>query len=470
MLGSSIQADDHQPIAALSSARGPSGVAVVRLSGKDTHKLIIPLLKFKFLKDPSKMSFAKLYLCELVDCMTNKLGHEVIDEPLVVFFKGPSSYTGEDSAELHLHGGPYIVERTLRLLYGVGFRPAEAGEFTRRAFLNGKMDLTTAEGIKELASASSRQQWVAARALATGTLARKIETLRDSLMGAMAWLEARIDFPDEGETSEIEFEEVEKRVDDVKQALISLENTFNSGRIASTGLKVALFGEPNAGKSTLMNKLLGENRAIVTEIEGTTRDYLEEPCLIDGRLIRLIDTAGIRSSGKIDKVEKIGMKRSFEIASDADIVIYLCPFDSKTPESISHWIDEVGANDHIKLATKADLKTELKPSWLDDSFLELSCEQEVGISKLNKIICAKVDEQVDKIKDEVFITSPRHKAAISEAFKAVKKFYEVRDQGGYEEMLAFELQGAARSLQSIIGDVASDDILGVIFSSFCVGK
>ena len=124
-------------------------------------------------------------------------------------------------------------------------------------------------------------------------------------MGAMAWLEARIDFPDEGETSEIEFEEVEKRVDDVKQALISLENTFNSGRIASTGLKVALFGEPNAGKSTLMNKLLGENRAIVTEIEGTTRDYLEEPCLIDGRLIRLIDTAGIRSSGKIDKVEKL---------------------------------------------------------------------------------------------------------------------------------------------------------------------
>ena len=156
MLGSSIQADDHQPIAALSSARGSSGVAVVRLSGKDTHKLIFPLLKFKFLKDPSKMSFAKLYLCELVDCMTDKLSHEVIDEPLVVFFKGPSSYTGEDSAELHLHGGPYIVERTLRLLYGVGFRPAEAGEFTRRAFLNGKMDLTTAEGIKELASASSQ--------------------------------------------------------------------------------------------------------------------------------------------------------------------------------------------------------------------------------------------------------------------------------------------------------------------------
>jgi tRNA modification GTPase len=469
MTGSNIPADD-QPIAALSSARGASGVAIVRLSGINTHSLLYPLIKFKNPRKLENISFSKLYLCDLVDTLSDESRHEIIDEPMVVFFKGPRSYTGEDSAELHLHGGPYIVERTLRLLYKAGFRAAEAGEYTRRAFLNGKMDLTTAEGIKELASASSKQQWMAARSLATGTLANKIENLRDTLMGAMAWLEARIDFPDEGETSEIELREVEQRVGEVKKALTALEETFDSGRVATSGLKVALFGEPNAGKSTLMNKILGENRAIVTEIAGTTRDYLEEPCLINGRLIRLIDTAGVRSDDGIDKVEKIGIERSFEIAKESDIVLYLCPSDSKTPESVNQWIKEVGTTDFIKLATKSDLAKDSTPKWLDKDYLQISCEKDVGIDALNKIICDKVDDLLGKIKDDVFITSARHKEAISNAHAFIDKFYEVKSDGGYEEMLAFELQEAARCLQSVIGEVASDDILGVIFSSFCVGK
>lgn len=464
MTGSNIPTDD-QPIAALSSARGASGVAIVRLSGADTHTLLFPLLKFKRNRTLDDIEPAKLYLCDLIDSTSEE--KEIIDEPMVVFFKGPRSYTGEDSAELHLHGGPYIVERTLRLLYRIGFRAAEAGEYTRRAFLNGKMDLTTAEGIRELANAGSKQQWMAARSLATGKLASKIEELRDTVMGAMAWLEARIDFPDEGETSEIELKEVETRVGKVKDALNALEQTFDSGRVASSGLKVALFGEPNAGKSTLMNKLLGENRAIVTEIAGTTRDYLEEPCLISGRLIRLIDTAGVRE-GDIDKVEKIGIERSYEIAKEADIILYLCPSDTNSPESLDNWIKEVGNQDFFKLATKSDLNK--NPSWQDKTFLSVSCETDEGMDALRKLICDKVDDMLGKIKDEVFITSPRHKEAIRNARAFVDKFYQVKSEGGYEEMLAFELQETARSLQSIIGEVESDDILGVIFSSFCVGK
>lgn len=470
MMGSDITSADDEPIAALSSARGASGVAIIRVSGALSHSLLLPLIKFKSERPYEKIDFAKLYLCDLVDNISDPKNSEIIDEPMVVFFKGPRSYTGEDSAELHLHGGPYIVERTLKLLYRAGFRAAEAGEYTRRAFLNGKMDLTTAEGIRELANAGSHQQWLAARSLATGKLAGKIEDLRDTLMGAMAWLEARIDFPDEGETSEIELKEVEKRVGDVKKALLTLEETFDSGRVATSGLKVALFGEPNAGKSTLMNKLLGENRAIVTEIAGTTRDYLEEPCLIKGRLIRLIDTAGVRSGDEVGKVEKIGIERSFEIAKDSDIVLYLCPSDSEKPETVSEWIKEVSNEDFFKLATKSDLLKENSPSWIDSSFMKISCDSDEGLDELKDIICQKVDDLVGKLKDEVFITSARHKEALKNAHAFIDKFYEVKSEGGYEEMLAFELQEAARCLQSVIGEVASDDILGVIFSSFCVGK
>lgn len=504
MSSSGSQTRDDMPIAALSSAPGPGGVAVIRLSGTLCHSLLLPCLAFKHKPAHTKPSPAKMYLCDLIDrtsaldkssddAATIEIPEEIIDEPLVVFFYGPHSYTGQDSAEIHLHGGPYIVQRCLSLLYNIGFRAADPGEYTRRAFLNGKMDLTTAEGIKELAAAQSEQQWMAARSLATGLLAKKIESLRDTLMEAMAWLEASIDFPDEGETSSIQFDEISSRVSRVIDAARLLADTFDSGRVATSGLKVALFGAPNSGKSTLMNTLLGENRAIVTEVAGTTRDYLEEPCLLGGKLIRLIDTAGIRASktsspstadgamhDEIDQVEKIGIERSFEIARSADVVLFLYAKNCGPPKELDQWINLLGTKDHILVETKGDLEakplgnsgenTLTGPEGESSKAYSISCKSGRGVEALKQLICQRVDQTIGKIDHKALITSPRHKQAIKQALASLSQFEKVRASGGYEEMLAFELKEAATHLQSIIGDVESDDILGVIFSSFCVGK
>ena len=427
---------------------------------------MFPSLKFSSNIALEKVKPFKLYLCQLIN-KTNE-PNETIDEPLVVFFKGKKSYTGEDSAELHLHGGQYIVESTLTHLYRLGFKPAEPESSQRRAFLNGKLDLTAAEGIKELANANSRQQWLAARSLATGKLFDEIESLRDTLMEAIAWLEARIDFPDEGETSDLELLEVEKKVHNFEKQLKTLRSTFSSGKVATDGLKIALFGAPNSGKSTLMNTLLGEERSIVTEIAGTTRDYLEEPCLLDGRLIRIIDTAGINLNTNIDLVEKIGIQKSFEIAKSADLILFLCPSNSKSPDHLDKWIYQFSGKDYLRIVTKSDLLE--SPSWSDGNYIKVTCKAENGVETLRSALIEKVDQNVDRIKDTAFITSPRHKKALDDASAHINRFKELKAERAYDEMLAFELQRTADCLQSIIGEFNSDDILGVIFESFCVGK
>ncbi len=256
-----------EAIAALATAPGASAVALIRMSGGGCIPLLEKLLsrRAKGPATPRMMMMAQFMDPE----------HQtVVDELMVTVFQGPASFTGEDSAELYCHGGPYIVGRILHILYAHGFRSAEPGEFTRRAFLHGKMDLSSAEGIKQLVEAQTEQQWLAARQLATGRFARTIEDLRASVVESMAYLAARIDFPDEGDTQDVDLSMVRVRVEKVMQRIQKLEDSYGSGRVASQGLMVTILGRPNMGKSTLMNTLLGKERAIVTEHAGTTRDYL----------------------------------------------------------------------------------------------------------------------------------------------------------------------------------------------------
>ena len=457
---------DQEPIVALSSGREASAIAVLRATGNNCLNLIKHCLNPLGL---APFTPGKMRLCDFKDPETG----DIIDQPMAVYFAGPASYTGQDSVEIFLHGGPWIVQKSLSILYQQGFRPADPGEFTRRAYLNGKLDLTAAEGIRSMVEASSRQEWLAARQLATGRLKTEIESLRLRVMEAMAWLEARIDFPDEKETSEVEWAQIDTKVSDVILSVDKLLNSFESGRVASQGLRVTIFGKPNAGKSTLLNELLGEERAIVTDIPGTTRDYIEEPCLINGRLIRIVDTAGVRDSE--DTVEKIGIDRSIELARDSDLVLFLLPTDGTHEDylQMSEWGNSVkNPGQSAFLLTKSDLGS--RPQWLDEdtrSWISLSCQNQNGIDSLKELLASKVDAHLNQLeKEKTFITSPRHKKALEDASVCLNRYSEARKNEAYEEVLAFELLELARVLGSIIGEVDSDDILGVIFSSFCVGK
>lgn len=448
---------DQRPIAALASAPGSGAVSIIRLSGTYTFEALSLCIDLDSVL-PREMTLAGFKDPE---------SRDVVDQLMVCFFVAPRSFTGENSAELYCHGGSYIVQRILGVLYKLGCRPADPGEFTKRAFLNGKMDLTAAEGVRELVEASTHQQWLAARQLATGRLGLYIEDLRKDVVGAMAYLEARIDFPDEGDTQGVELDHVRSRIAEVSKQLDCLADSFDSGRVASSGLTVAILGAPNMGKSSLMNALLDKERAIVTDIAGTTRDYLEERCLVKGRLIKLVDTAGIRET--TETVEQIGVQAAINLAKDADVIITLASVQA-TPEELQYFsaiMESIPSDKCIAVINKLDLMPDIERH---PETLYISCETGEGLDHLRLNIASRVDHHVDRLRDEPFITSARHKLAIDDAKSYLDKFFSGLDEGLYEEMLAFELQHAVRSLSSIIGDVDHDDLLERIFSEFCVGK
>ena len=331
--------------------------------------------------------------------------------------------------------------------------------------LNGKMDLTEAEGIKELIDANSRQEFIAARQLSSGKFASAIEDLRSEIIGAMAYLEARIDFPDEGDTRDVELQHVRERALKVLEKLNKLDKSYDSGRVAADGLMVSIVGAPNMGKSTLMNYLLRDERAIVTDIAGTTRDYLEEKCLINGRLIRLVDTAGVRETEEV--VEKIGVERSLDLAQKSDLVLMLCSSTANSDEIdyCKQWMKRLGEEKCVFIETKADLA---KLSFASD--LSISCTAQIGLETLETTLSEKVDGYIGRLDDEAFVSSARHHEAILKAKSFVESFFAADSEGQYEEMLAFELLSASKALYSIIGSVENDDVLERIFSEFCVGK
>ena len=452
-----LRPNDEQTIAALASGSGPGAVGVIRVSGHNAWQLISPC----FSSVGSTLKPRQALLRQLVDPRTK----EVLDEVIVIFFKGPKSFTGQDTVEICCHGGPYIIQRILEVVYSLGVRPAQPGEFTKRALLNGKLDITSAEGLKELIECQSRQQWLAGRQLYQGKLRDEIDSLRKEVIGALAYLEAMIDFPDEGDTQHIQLDHVKKRVDAVLKLVENLSSTFSSGKVASRGLMVALVGAPNAGKSTLLNSLLGRRRAIVSEKAGTTRDYLEESCLLDGRLIRLVDTAGIRETD--DVIEQDGVALSKYILSEADVVVVLQAADSGIDEraAIDAMVKDM-QKPVIAVISKNDLGS---PAWAQGR-LPISCKTGSGLDALKKKLMQIVDQATGSLEERPFITSSRQASALASAENSLKKFKLAAQSSAGHEMLAFELLEAARALASIVGDISNDDVLDSIFKEFCIGK
>lgn len=451
-------------IAAISTSPGVGGIGIVRLSGENTFKVIEKIFK------PLKKQIIKGYTMQyghIIDKNNN-----IIDEVLVSYFVKPKSYTTEDMCEINSHGNNIILKQILELCIENGAVLAMPGEFTQRAFLNGRIDLTQAESVIDLINAKSEKEKESAIHQLEGYLSLEIEKIKKVILDITADIEASIDYPEydiEEKTNETIINETQKIVDMLKK----LENSFEKGKILRDGVDVAIIGKPNAGKSSLLNAILKEERAIVTNIEGTTRDTIEEYITLEGVLFKIIDTAGIRESD--DEIEKIGIDKSKKALKKADIVIAI--FDStqelnKEDKEILEFIKNKNA---IILLNKIDLKdNKLKNNEqilsLDKPVIEISAQKRDGIEELyNQMInIFKINEI--NTENSTIITNVRHKNAIVCAEENLNKIKEVLNNGMPTDIVSIYLKNAIEELNKITGENVTEDIINEIFSKFCLGK
>lgn len=451
-------------IAAISTSPGVGGIGIVRLSGENTFKVIEKI--FKPLKKQTIKGYTMQY-GHIIDKNNN-----IIDEVLVSYFIKPKSYTTEDMCEINSHGNNIILKQILELCIENGAVLAMPGEFTQRAFLNGRIDLTQAESVIDLINAKSEKEKESAIHQLEGYLSLEIEKIKRVILDITADIEASIDYPEydiEEKTNETIINETQKIVDMLKK----LENSFEKGKILKDGVDVAIIGKPNAGKSSLLNAILKEERAIVTNIEGTTRDTIEEYITLEGVLFKIIDTAGIRESD--DEIEKIGIDKSKKALEKADIVIAI--FDStqelnKEDKEILEFIKNKNA---IILLNKIDLKdNKLKNNEqilsLNKPIIEISAQKRDGIEELydQMINIFKINEI--NTENSTIITNVRHKNAIVCAEENLNKIKEVLNNGMPTDIVSIYLKNAIEELNKITGENVTEDIINEIFSKFCLGK
>ncbi len=464
--------NNFPPIVALSSGQPPSGVALVRVSGEGCIKKILSCLSLKV--DESNLKERYMYYTSFISPDSK----EVIDDINVAFYLGPRSYTGEDSVEIFCHGGRYVIDTIIDVIVRfLGIRLAVRGEFTKRAYLNGKIDLLTAESIKGLIEAVSYEGWLCASNSSQSRLKEKIESMKQELIESISLLEARIDFPEEESVNEEDLK-IKESVTKVKSMIEDLISTFKSVQMLKEGLLVSIIGEPNSGKSTLTNTLLDKDRCIVSEIPGTTRDYVEDSCFIEGKLVRLIDTAGIRNNTE-DIIEQIGISRSIEKIQEADLILCLCSCEAPLSSYMNQCLEDIRSKQKpcIVLISKSDLEKKDKSiltmsNSLSKHFktISISCKDGTGINELKNEIVSFINKNTTDLKSRSFIFSLRHKQALRQAISYLDSFFKDQGEGIYDECLAQDLMLATKSLESIIGNVENSEILNKIFDSFCIGK
>ena len=408
---------------------------------------------------------------------TMKYGHivdkkDVIDEVLVSYFKAPKSYTAENMCEINSHGGNVIVKKILELCLKNGAVLAEPGEFTKRAFLNGRIDLLQAESVIDVINAKSEREAKSGIKQLDGFLSRKISQIKEEIMNVMVNVDVAIDYP-EYDVDEVTTNEISKMLEDVEKSLKKLEKSFDNGKIIKEGIKTAIIGKPNAGKSSLLNAILKEDRAIVSKQEGTTRDTIEEFVTINGIPLKLIDTAGIRDAK--DEVEKIGISKSREIAKDADLIIAI--FDSSKELSKEDLeILEIAKNKKsIIILNKMDLETKIDENneeikKTNSKIIKISALKQEGIEKLYDEIEKLFGLNEINLDNEVLITNIRHKELISKAIEDVKKAKETVNEKMPLDIIAIFMKNILEDLAQITGEEVTEDIINEIFSKFCLGK
>ena len=453
-------------IAAVATAMTASGIGIIRISGPESRNIAGKIYRSKGgnkrIEEVSSHTINYGFIWD---------GEELIDEVLVMVMDGPRSYTGEDTVEIDCHGGVLAMKRVLETVIKYGARPAEPGEFTKRAFLNGRIDLSQAEAVIDVINAQNEYALKSSVSQLRGNIQRIIREIREQIIYQIAYIESALDDPEHISIDEYG-EELKAETEVIKGKLDRLLDTVREGKLMKEGIKTVIVGKPNAGKSSLLNTLVGEERAIVTDIAGTTRDILEETIVLHGISLRMMDTAGIRNTEDI--VEKIGVGKAIENAKDADLILYVVDASIPLDENDKEIIELLRDKKAVVILNKTDLEQMVQEEDLkalvEHPIVSISAKEKEGIDCLEQQIKELFFAGNLTFNDEVYITNMRHKAALEEAKKSILLVEESIDIGMPEDFYSIDLMNAYEALGSIIGEAVGEDLVNEIFSKFCTGK
>ena len=452
-------------IAAISTGMTSSGIGIVRISGPDAVEIADKIYDSRNGKKLADMPTHTIHYGYIRD------GEEFLDEVLVMLMRGPRSFTSEDTVEINCHGGVYAMNRILELVTRKGARLAEPGEFTKRAFLNGRIDLSQAEAVIDVINAKNEYALKSSVSQLKGSVLKAVREIREKIIYHIAYIESALDDPEhislDGYPEQLE-EQTEQWIEKITSLIASAEN----GKRMKEGIRTVIVGKPNAGKSSLLNVLLGEERAIVTDIAGTTRDVLEEQMSLSGISLNIIDTAGIRETE--DVVEKIGVKKAKTYAKDADLVIYVADSSTQLDENDEEIMELIRDRKAIVLLNKMDLDLvtteEMIRERLDKPVIPISAKEEQGIDRLEQTIKDMFYDGTLSFNDQIYITNMRQKAALSEALESLKQVMTSIQNQMPEDFFSIDLMNAYEELGSITGESVGEDLVNEIFSKFCMGK
>ena len=445
---------------------GIGGIGIIRISGDKCFEILDKIFLPKKKQDIEDI---KGYTIKYGNIVENG---SVVDEVLVSYFKAPKSYTTENMCEINSHGGNVVVKKILELCLKNGANLAEPGEFTKRAFLNGRIDLLQAESVIDVINAKSEKEAKTGIKQLEGFLSQKINEIKKEIMDVMVNIEVTIDYP-EYDTPDVTEKELSDMLDSVEEKLEKLEKSFDNGKIIKEGIKTVIIGRPNAGKSSLLNAILKEDRAIVTQYEGTTRDTIEEFVTVNGIPLKLIDTAGIRDAK--DEVEKIGIEKSKELVKEADLIIAIFDASEDLTKEDMEILDLIKDKKTIIILNKSDLQQKIVEQ--DERLTKVSSDI-IKISALNKIGIEKIYDKITELfnlneinlDQDIVITNLRHKNLITKAIKSVRKAKETMEQDMPLDIIAIFIKDILEDLGNITGEVVTEDIINEIFSKFCLGK
>lgn len=452
-------------IAAIATAMSSSGIGIIRISGEDAISITDKIFQMKNGKRISEMPTHTIHYGHIYD------GEEVIDEVMVLLMREPKSYTREDTVEIDCHGGVFVMKRILETVIKYGARPADPGEFTKRAFLNGRIDLSQAESVIDVINAKNEFALKSSIRQLSGSVSDSIKEIRGIILHEIAFIESALDDP-EHISLEGYPEKLKGITEEVSAKIEKLLSTSDNGRILKEGISTVIVGKPNAGKSSLLNTLVGEERAIVTDIAGTTRDVLEEQINLNGIILNIIDTAGIRETE--DVVEKIGVDKAKKYVNNADLIIYVVDTSTALDENDFEIMELLQDKTVVILMNKSDLSPVTTPeevkAHLDKTIIPISAKEQIGMDALEETIKELFFTGEVTFNDEVYITNIRHKTALQEAVHSLHLVVQSILDGMPEDFYSIDLMNAYEELGNIIGEAVEDDLVNEIFSKFCMGK